>query len=488
MKSLHKILTMVAAMAILLLLTGCSQSSIKAEATPTAIPTPVIPLKPTYVVQRGEVIKEFQFTGRMAPANQADVFFRSDGRVRNVYVEKGDPVTEGMVLADLEYLSNLERQYELDQLSLRKAEINAENAQHYLNLFLLTTDSPALQEAIARQTVAEAELAINQAERSYGITQSTASQSSIDAAYAQVVLAEQALKRAKEQFEPYADKPENNLTRAQLQSQLSAAQDAYDAAVRRYNGLAGTGNSFEQEVAASVLASAQAKLADAQTKLELILSGIGYPQKLALMENDVELAQIALEEAKLGIQDLEQNILDARLTAPFDGIVYALRIAPGRNATAYQVYAVVADMKELEVRSDLTTTDLSNLEEGMTVTVALANRPGETYTGHIRHIPTLNASQAAEEEDKSTRIALDVDPNEVGLEDGNLMRVTVVLEYKDDVVWLPPQAIRTFEGRKFVVVQEGDFQVRVDVKVGIESKDRVEILEGLEEGQIVISP
>jgi multidrug efflux pump subunit AcrA (membrane-fusion protein) len=62
----------------------------------------------------------------------------------------------------------------------------------------------------------------------------------------------------------------------------------------------------------------------------------------------------------------------------------------------------------------------------------------------------------------------------------------VVLERKDDVLWLPPQAIRTFEGRRFVVVQEGDAQIRVDVKVGIESEDRVEIEEGLSEGQVVI--
>jgi multidrug efflux pump subunit AcrA (membrane-fusion protein) len=69
---------------------------------------------------------------------------------------------------------------------------------------------------------------------------------------------------------------------------------------------------------------------------------------------------------------------------------------------------------------------------------------------------------------------------------GDLQRVTVVLERKDNVLWLPPQAIRTFEGRKFVVVQEGDAQLRVDVKVGIESEDRVEIEEGLTDGQIVV--
>jgi len=56
------------------------------------------------------------------------------------------------------------------------------------------------------------------------------------------------------------------------------------------------------------------------------------------------------------------------------------------------------------------------------------------------------------------------------------------------VLWLPPQAIREFGGRKFVVLQEGDVQRRVDVKVGVVSDDRVEIITGLNEGQVVVSP
>jgi hypothetical protein len=72
------------------------------------------------------------------------------------------------------------------------------------------------------------------------------------------------------------------------------------------------------------------------------------------------------------------------------------------------------------------------------------------------------------------------------LELGDLGRVVVVLEEKQDVLWLPPEAIRTFQGRKFVVVQEEDRQRRVDVRIGIESRERVEIVEGLEDGQIVV--
>ena len=51
---------------------------------------------------------------------------------------------------------------------------------------------------------------------------------------------------------------------------------------------------------------------------------------------------------------------------------------------------------------------------------------------------------------------------------------------------LPPAAIRTFAGRKFVEIEEDGVRKRVDVVLGIESAERVEIREGLEEGQTVV--
>ena len=66
------------------------------------------------------------------------------------------------------------------------------------------------------------------------------------------------------------------------------------------------------------------------------------------------------------------------------------------------------------------------------------------------------------------------------------MRVTVELERKQDVLWVPPQALRLFNGRRFAVVQDGDAQRRVDVTVGIEAEERIEIEAGLEEGQTVV--
>jgi multidrug efflux pump subunit AcrA (membrane-fusion protein) len=126
----------------------------------------------------------------------------------------------------------------------------------------------------------------------------------------------------------------------------------------------------------------------------------------------------------------------------------------------------------------------------MAVTIEPADQPGETIGGSIRRLPYISgrSSTDAEDDDSSTRVTLEVAAQELGLESGDLMTVTAVIQQKDDVLWLPPQAIRNFEGRSFVVVQDGEIQRRVDVVIGIEGDGRTEIKEGLLEGQLVVAP
>jgi multidrug efflux pump subunit AcrA (membrane-fusion protein) len=68
------------------------------------------------------------------------------------------------------------------------------------------------------------------------------------------------------------------------------------------------------------------------------------------------------------------------------------------------------------------------------------------------------------------------------------MSLIITIAERKNVLWLPASAIRQFGGRDFVVVQEDGVERRVDVRLGLEGNDRVEILEGLEENQRVVAP
>lgn len=109
-----------------IVLSACARTpSQQEEATPTPIPTPIIPTKPTYTVQRGNIDTTTDFTGRISPTIQSELFFRKEGRVNNVYIKKGDTVNVGQLLADLETGNR--------EFDIRRAQANLDIAKYSLD-------------------------------------------------------------------------------------------------------------------------------------------------------------------------------------------------------------------------------------------------------------------------------------------------------------------------------------------------------------------
>jgi len=403
-----------------------------------------VPTIPTYQVQRGEVVKLLQFTGRIAPVVEEELFFRTAGYIETVYVSRNDWVQAGDLLAELE-TTDLKNQLAKAKTDLEAIQLSSEQriaeAKSNLQIAELRLD----QARVRTPDLTAVEIALQWAIRAEA-----------DAAY---------------EYEKAENRP--------WEWRFEQVQKAYtDAWQRAKDNLAIAQANYDASVAEQYA-----------SKLELII-----------LETEVESARRRLEEieagldlqsAQLTVDRLEAQLADARTVAPFDGLVLSTNLVEGRMADAYKPVIIIADPNELEVSADLTDKQLRELTEDMPITAVLVSRPSEEIQGHIRRLPYPyggggRSTGVEEDEDKSTRVTLEATEAEAGFERGDMVRTTVVLERKDDVIWLPPQAIRTFEGRRFVVVQEGEGQRRVDVKVGIESEDRVEIEEGLTEGQIVI--
>lgn len=382
--------------ALSLILSGCAllpagrSAEIAAnEATPTPIPTSVIPVKPTYTVKIGEILRERTFSGRIAPVIEEALFFRSSGRIRNVYASRNDFVTAGQIIADLE-IDDLERELTSAQLNLERAQSRLYSAEKELEF---------------QRRSAQINLEITNLRLLNLRTESPDDNFGISVQNKQVELAQIALERLSEGVDP-------------------------------------------------------------------------------LLINDVARAQLQVEK-------LQNAIADATITALFDGQLLSVSLTAGRPVNAFDPVVSLADITKLEVKADLISDQMNELAEEMPVEVSLVGRPGEILSGHIRRLPYPFGSGGSGEvidPDKSTRITIEQPPDaeETDLELGDLVQVRVELERKDAALWLPTQAIRIFDGRRFVVVQDGEVQRRVDVKVGIQTNERVEIEEGLEEGQVVV--
>lgn len=256
---------------------------------------------------------------------------------------------------------------------------------------------------------------------------------------------------------------------------------------------------FNQRAAKDNLEIEQIKLASLQA------AQAPDPNAIAIQQKQVDLAQIAVDRlntgvdpllvndvtrAQLDVDKLNKSLQDAQIIAPFDGQLLSVSLTPGQEVKGYQAVVSLADVSKLEVSADLLSDQMTKLVENMPASVVLVSRPGEALKGKVRQLPYPYGSggrgQKVEDQDKSTRFTVDKSAKDAGFTLGDLVRITVELERKNNVLWLPPQAIRVFEGRRFAVVQDGDAQRRVDVTVGIQTQDRVEVKEGLKEGQVVV--
>jgi multidrug efflux pump subunit AcrA (membrane-fusion protein) len=178
------------------------------------------------------------------------------------------------------------------------------------------------------------------------------------------------------------------------------------------------------------------------------------------------------------------------LVAPFAGELLSFNLSPGYAISAFTQIGSIADMEQLEVGANVRESQLEELSEEMPVLIIPANRPGEAVPGTIRQMPypfgSGGSGTESVEADPRTRFSFDNLEDAAAFVAGDRVDILVVITEKDDVLYLPPAAVRDFNGRKFVVVQDGDIQERIDVELGIQGNGRLEIISGLEEGQTIV--
>jgi len=495
-----------------LLASSCSPQG-KAS-TPTPVPTPAAIQKPTYKVQRGDVAKVLRLQGRVSPVNQQDLFFRSDGYVRTVNFGRGDAIKAGDVLAELE-LGDLDIQLSQAQLTLQLAEtklaqaqqdnanqlIEAQMALDKVNLQAKQAGALGINPSVeaAQAAVERAEDHLKAAEKEYQKAQASRKFSEKEKKDLQQAVdqAKWALEAAKKKLESAKNQSEFDQNLEQVQEALRSALQAYHESVNQPDLTAEDREAIRQKLEQARLDYVNTWLAYAD-----IVGGPNYLSANAqALAKDLALARLKVEELKAGVDpmmllDVEQRRLDletvqkkvdrARLIAPFDGQILSVSLTPGSQVSAFRPVLTLADPSALEILVRPSSDDMTILGIGQAATVERVSRPGQVESGHIRLMPYAESTGSDQEEDQAVHISLD-DPNIV-LTLGESATVVIEVEKRENVLWLAPAALRTFQGRDFVFVEENGVQRRVDVRLGLRSNDRVEILEGLTEGQTVVGP
>jgi multidrug resistance efflux pump len=366
-----------------LLLSACASASAQELDDPTALPA----------VQDFAVVAE----GRLVPNESVQLAFVSGGQVDEILVAEGNQVKAGEVIARLgdrealeANLAAAEMETLAADLELTAANLELLNAQKAYDDLYENWPDMAIQ---AEQNLTDARQAAHDAERNLGYKTGTANQMDIDVAWSQVVLAEKALEDAEDKFEPYANKPEDNLARANFQAKLAQAQKAYDRAVAHYNALKDPAGDFEVSQAETSNNIAQARLAQAQKDYAELLEGPD-PDDVALAEAQIQAAETRITTAEGRVSTAQVNIVAAQaaldnldLVAPFAGTIVDLNLILGEQVAPGNPVATLVDFSQWYIETDnLTEIEVVDVAEGQAVTIVPDSLPEVTLTGTVESI------------------------------------------------------------------------------------------------------
>ena len=346
-------------MALAILLVGCGESGqVLTESTPTPFPTPV---RPSFIVQSGDITVEAKLSGRVSPLALHTVYFEISGQVREVFANVNDVVTEGQLLGELDKAQELRANANETQRVIRRAQIDLEIAK---------------------------------------------------------------------------------LTLEQMESQSRP--------------------STEIEIQ-------KLKVELAQMDFDELMESMGIDPNAALTD------------------ELDAQVAQARAFSPADGTIISA-VTVGRNVSPTTPAFVLGDPGKLEVVADLAAGDdqVREMFEGMPVTVIVDAKSGVELEGTISQLPSPYGTGPSDEH--VIHVVLDAAPSSATYESGDKVTVVVVLASKTDILWLPPGAIRSAGGRTFVIVNSESGPKRVDIEIGLQTRDMVEIVSGLTEGQAVVGP
>jgi multidrug efflux pump subunit AcrA (membrane-fusion protein) len=416
-----------------------------AQAAPTSTPIPTAPAvaRPTYLVQRGDVQEVLEFSGRWQPRDQAALSFAIAGTVRQVTVQRGDTVTAGQLLADYQ-ITDLENQLASAQLDLEAALANLETG----------SEGEAESVVDAEITLANARLQLENTKAQSPWTTVASARLQLDDARRQLEEAERAYDDARSR----ADQPASAVDSA-LQA-LESARSSLRSAEISYSSAAQSFNNHQFSIAQQENAVIQAEL-----NLEKARTGAGDPS-----------AQQQVRSVQLNIDQIRADITASSLYSPIDGVVLEVNIVPGDQVEAFDTVIIVGLSEPKEAIASLAIGDAQRLSVGMVGICQVLNDPDSAVQCIVRQIP-LSSRDA----DQTTRVAAsfeDVATNQ-------LIEIQMPLQVREDVLWLPPAAIRQFQNRTFVVLQTPDGPRSVDVQIGLRTDERVEIISGVNEGDVV---
>lgn len=204
------------------------------------------------------------------------------------------------------------------------------------------------------------------------------------------------------------------------------------------------------------------------------------PRKLA-SESEIAQAQTRKDIAYSELQLKQTEFKHTHITAPIDGFISARMAEPGDVMPLHSPLLSLIDTTSLKAEINLSELLLPLIEIGNTVEISIDALGNQTFNGQIKRIyPSI---------DKNTRrgtIEIILHPVPKDARAGQLCRVTIHTKSKSRLM-IPYDTIRFDKQGAYVYILNNDVTQRVNITIGLQQEQLVEVLDGINAQQEVIS-
>ena len=197
----------------------------------------------------------------------------------------------------------------------------------------------------------------------------------------------------------------------------------------------------------------------------------------------LDLARAQNNQSAARLDELRINLANTVIVSPVNGFVARRAADPGAFVGQNQAIVDVVDISRVRLVANIVEKDLQQIQTGDQTRVEVDAFPGEVFTGRIARVaPVLDPAT------RTAPIEIEIANADFRLKPGMYARVTVTTDERKDALIVPTNAVVDYTGRRGVFVAAGDNVVTFrPVRIGIEESNQIEILDGVAEGDRVVT-
>ncbi|MCY3710776.1 MAG: efflux RND transporter periplasmic adaptor subunit [Caldilineaceae bacterium] len=452
-----------------------------AVAEPAAETEPAVSIETTLIRPADSAVDRVTAAGNIELVDTRQVVARVNGYVDEVPVEVGDVVGSGDLLVALER-TDLRRAVDQARINLTSAELQLES---------LLADASAAELAAASADLKSAEENLAQVQNGASEGELAAARSNAASAWARyddlrngaseneriqlaaaMENAHVTMQEAQTEYDKVAWREDVGMTRQAAQLQQSTI--AYGSALAAYEEAVAPASQADLQSALSQaqtaqqqlddllagptavnIAAAEAQVAAAQSRLDTLLRGAD--------ETDIELAQLAIDQAQLTLLEARLDLVKAELVAPAAGTVLRVNVNESDRISAGTVAITLADLSQLQLTIDVAEVDIPKISVGQLADVTIDAFPERMFAGMISGIePSSSAQEGVIDYPVTVRL---IDEALTGVRPG-MTAVAALRSETADARWLvPTTAVQEANGETVVMKSRDEDALPVAVVV-----------------------